>query len=41
MVLRPVSSTGNIQLCPVLIAEVSVEGEIIEALLDTGSPVTI
>ena len=26
---------------PVLTAEVSVEGEIIEALLDTGSPVTI
>ena len=34
-------STGNIQLGPVLTAEVSVEGEIIEALLDTGSPVTI
>ena len=34
-------STGNIQLGPVLTAEVSVEGEIIEVLLDTGSPVTI
>ena len=29
-------STGNIQLGPVLTAEVSVEGEIIEALLDTA-----
>ena len=35
------SSTDNVQLGPVLTAEIAVEGEIIEALLDTGSPVTI
>ena len=34
-------STSNIQLGPILTAEVSVEGEIIEVFLDTGSPVTI
>ena len=35
------SSTDNVQLAPVSTAEVAVEWEIIEALLDTGSPVTI
>ena len=35
------SSTDNIQLGPVVTAEIGVEGKIIEALLDTGSPVTI
>ena len=35
------SSTGNVQLGPVLTAKIAVEGEIIKALLDTGSPVTI
>ena len=35
------SSTENVQLDPVLTAEIAVEGEINEALLDTGSPVTI
>lgn len=34
-------STGNIQLGPVLTAKVVVEGEVVEALLDTGSPVMI
>ena len=34
-------STGNVQLGPVLKALVEVEGELVEALLDTGSPVTI
>ena len=30
--------TGNVQLGPVLKALVKVEGELVEALLDTGSP---
>ena len=34
-------STGSVQLGPVLKAMVTVEGELVEALLDTGSPVTI
>ena len=33
--------TGRIQLGPTLTAMIEVEGEVIEALLDTGSPVTI
>ena len=33
--------TGSVQLGPVLTALVTVEGEFVEALLDTGSPVTI
>ena len=34
-------STGNIQLGPVLPATMAVERKMIEALSDTGSPVTI
>ena len=33
--------TGRVQLGPTLTAMIEVEGEVIEALLDTGSPVTI
>ena len=35
------SLAGDAQLGPVLKAMVTVEGELVEALLDTGSPVTI
>lgn len=35
------SSTGDVQLHPVLTALIAVEGEPVEALLDTGSPITI
>ena len=35
------STEGDVQLGPVLTARVTVEGEVVEALLDTGSPVTI
>jgi len=34
-------TTGDLQLDPVLISLVAVEGELVEALLDTGSPVSI
>ena len=33
--------TGRVQLGPTLTAMIEVEGEVIRALLDTGSPVTI
>jgi len=33
--------TGDLQLGPVLISLVAVEGELVEALLDTGSTVSI
>ena len=36
-----ISSKGGSELGPVLTAEVLLEGEAVEALLDTGSPVTI
>ena len=33
--------TGRVKLGPTLTAMIEVEGEVIEALLDTGSPATI
>ena len=35
------SSTGDVQLGPFIMAMVTIEEELAEALLDTGSPVTI
>ena len=39
--ITPDNVTGRVQLGPTLTAMIEVEGEVIEALLDTGSPVTI
>ena len=39
--ITPDNVTGRVQLGPTLTAMKEVEGEVIEALLDTGSPVTI